>query len=118
MPAKPVRVRAKSRVLPELLGDEKTFRIGNPNPALPGGAHVSYFLRVHDQNRNHERCFIYRELWWAFKPLLLRSPKGVRDSHPGSAGALAGPSPLNATYVGPSLLIEAGMWEISLDCIL
>jgi hypothetical protein len=43
---------------------------------------------------------------------------GVHGPHSGSAGALAGPSPFNATYVGPSLLIEAGMWEISPECIL
>ena len=65
-----------------------------------------------------KRCFIYRELWWTFKPLMPRLLTGVRASGPGSAGALAGPSPLNATYVGPYLLIEAGMWEISPDCIL
>ena len=79
---------------------------------------MSYFLGVHDRNRNYEQCLIFRELWCAFKALMPRLLTGVRASGPGSAGALAGPSPLNAPYVGPYLLIEAGMWEISLDCIL
>ena len=56
---------------PRCFGDEKTFSISKPNPALlaglrdsPKGASRAYFLGVHDRNRNYEQCLIFRELWW------------------------------------------------------